>query len=79
MLDDQLHAFVNRAEAIYRDRLKDVLEPDHLHQFVAVDPDSGDYYLGRTLSEAIGAARAAHPDRLAHAMRIGHSAALQFV
>lgn len=78
MSTDQMHDFVNRAETIYNDRLKDLLEPTHLHQFVAVEPDSGDYYLGRTLSEALGAARAAHPDRLAHAMRVGHKAALHF-
>jgi len=31
---------------------------------------------GKTLSEAIQASRAAHPDRLAFAMRVGHDAAV---
>jgi hypothetical protein len=61
-----------RAEQIYDERLKSELEREHLHRYVAVEPDSGDYYLGNTLSEAIQAARGAHPERLAFAIRVGH-------
>ena len=67
-----------RAEAIYANRLKDQLEPTHRDEFVAIEPDSGDFFLGSTLSEAIGLARKAHPDRLAHALRVGHRAAVHF-
>ena len=70
--------FVRRAEEVYTVRLRAVLEPDHLDEFVAIEPESGDYFLGKTLSEAVGAARRADPDRLAHAMRVGHKAALHF-
>ena len=70
--------FVRRAEEVYATRLRAVLEPEHMHEFVAIEPESGDYFLGKTLSEAMGAARRSHPDRLAHAMRIGHKAALHF-
>lgn len=70
--------FVRRAERLYETRLRSVLETEHADEFVAIEPDSGDYFLGKTLSEAIGAARQAHPDRLAHAMRVGHKAALHF-
>jgi hypothetical protein len=66
------------AERIYQSKLRDILEPAHVDEFVAIEPDSGDYFLGRTLSQAIGAARRAHPDRLAHAIRVGHKAALHF-
>jgi hypothetical protein len=54
------------------------LEPKHADEFVAIEPDSGDYFLGKTLSEAMVAVRRSHPDKLAHAMRIGHKAALHF-
>lgn len=67
----------SRAETIYAQRLKDALEADHPDEFVAIEPDSGEYFLGRTLSEAIGLARKAHPDRLAHALRVGHATAVQ--
>ena len=47
-----------------------------MNDFVAIEPDSGDYFFGKTLSEAIQAPRAAHPDRLAFAMRVGHITAV---
>lgn len=66
------------ARRLYEETLRSVLEKDHLHEFVAIEPVSGDYFLARTLSEAIGASRTKYPDRLAHAIRVGHKAALHF-
>jgi len=54
------------------------IEPAHLDEFVAIEPESGDFFLGKTLNEATRTARKAHPDRLTHAMRVGHRAALHF-
>lgn len=70
--------FVQRAEEIYATRLRVILEPEHIDEFVAIEPESGDYFLGRSLGEAARAARERYPDRLTHAMRIGHRAALHF-
>jgi hypothetical protein len=78
MAAQEVDEFVRKAERVYEGRLRAVLVPEHSNDFVAIEPESGDYFLGRTLSEAIGAARRAHPDRLAHAMRVGHKAALHF-
>jgi hypothetical protein len=64
------------AERIYAERLKETLEAMHRGQFVAIEPQSGDHYLGRTLSEAIGVARQAHPDRLVYALRVGEETAV---
>lgn len=66
------------AKRIFEERLKNLLEASHLNEFVAIEPISGEYFLGRTLSDAIGASRAKYPDRLAHALRIGHKAAVHF-
>jgi hypothetical protein len=66
-----------RAESIYEQRLKAELESKHLDYFVAIEPDSGDYFLGRTLSEAAAAARKAHPGRRAFLLRVGHRTAVQ--
>ena len=66
------------AKRIYNERLREHLEKTNLHDFVAIEPISGEYFLGQTLSSAIGASRKKHPDRLAHALRIGHEAALHF-
>ena len=54
------------------------IEASHENQFVAIEPISGEYFLGATLSDAIGASRRAHPGRLAHAFRVGHKAAVHF-
>jgi hypothetical protein len=73
-----LDELVTRAENFYVEKLRPELEANHQNEFVAVEPISGDHFLGKTLSEALGAAHDAHPDRLSHAMRVGHPAALHF-
>jgi hypothetical protein len=78
MVERKTETLVRRAEDIYASRLRALLEPDHMDEFVAIEPESGDYFLGKTLSEAAGAARRTHPGRLTHAMRVGHKAALHF-
>jgi hypothetical protein len=65
------------ARAVF-DRIKDVLEALHANQFVAIEPISGEFLVGGTLSDAIGAARQQYPDRLAHTSRVGHKAAVHF-
>ena len=78
MTDPDVDEFVRRAEEVYATKLQSVLEPEHVDEFVAIEPESGDYFLGKTLSEATRAARNSHPHRLTHAMRVGHRAALHF-
>ncbi len=78
MTKSELDAFVQRSERVYESRLKTSLEHDHVDEFVAIEPDSGDYFLGKTLSEAMEAAHRVHPSRRVHAMRVGHAAALHF-
>jgi hypothetical protein len=65
-----------RVKQLYEERLRPALESTNKHDFVAIEPDSGDYFLGQTLSEAMQASRAAHPDRLAFGMRVGHVGAV---
>ena len=76
MIEPEIDEFVQRAEEVYATRLQTILEPEHIDEFVAIEPESGDYFLGTTLGEAARAARKSYPDRLTHAMRIGHRAAL---
>jgi hypothetical protein len=72
------HQHVRDAELLYEQQLRAQLESAHQDEFVAIEPISGDFFLGRTLTEAVNAARDAHPDRLSHALRVGHKAALHF-
>ena len=67
-----------QARQIYDQRLRESLEKSHMNEFVAIEPVSGEYFLGRTLSEAIGASRTKYPDRPAHALRVGHKATIHF-
>jgi hypothetical protein len=76
MVSTQTCSVIERAKRIYEDRLRAPLEADHLGRFVAVEPESGEYFLADTFDAAVAAARAAHPTRLPHVMRVGHPAAL---
>ena len=78
MTESDVDEFVRRAEEIYASRLRAVLEPEHVDDFVVIEPESGEYFLGKTLNEATRAARRTYPDRLTHAMRVGHRAAVHF-
>ena len=77
MVSKKTEDVVQRATRLYEGQLRDTLERSNMNDFVAIEPDSGEYFFGKTLSEAIQASRAAHPDRLAFALRVGHSAAVQ--
>jgi hypothetical protein len=76
MISHASQEIARQAEWLYAHRLKALLEPAHIGKFVAIEPTSGAYFVGATLSEAIGAARSADPSRVAYAMRIGHRTAV---
>jgi hypothetical protein len=75
MVSPDTHSVIERAKRIYSEQLRAVLEPQHLNRFVAVEPESGEYFLGDTFDEAVAAARTKHPSRLTHIIRIGQRAA----
>jgi hypothetical protein len=68
----------NHARALYEKSLRSRLEQSNHGDFVAVEPESGDYFLGRAISEAAQAARVAHPDRRSFIIRIGYKVAVEF-
>ena len=78
MASNNTDRIAQAARQLYEEKLRASLEQHHVDKFVAIEPTSGEYFLGDTLSEAIGASRAKYPDRLAHAMRVGHKAAIHF-
>ena len=73
--DPRLENLVERSESFYESHLKDLLEPDQKGQFLAIEPDTKSYFLGRTGTEAISKARQALPDKLFFLMRVGYEAA----
>jgi len=74
MKDGRLRAFDRKAEAIYRRKLKSKLEQRYKGRIVAIEIDSGDYFLGKTPLEAVEKGRKKYPQKLFYAIRIGYPA-----
>src|SRR6266567_8313710 len=66
---------VERGETVYRQRLASILESSHDGEFVAVEPDSGRYFLGSTASAALVTAHSAMPTSLFYLTRVGRETA----
>ena len=56
-------------------QLKDQFEPSQLDEYVMIEVDSGDYFLGKTSNEALRNAQEAYPKKAFFLIRIGHRAA----
>ncbi len=67
-------AFDKKAQAIYRTKLKPKLEGKFKGRIVAIDVESEDYFVGRTVLEAIEKGRRKHPGKIFYAVRIGYPA-----
>jgi len=75
MVSAETRSVIDRAKQIYAAQLQDGLEAEHMDRFVAIEPNSGEYFLGDTFDEAVKLARTRFPSRLSHTIRIGHRAA----
>lgn len=61
---------VRKSEEIYQN-IKTEMEANHKGKFLAIDPESGDYYLAKTSLEAILNGRKEHPNTVFYIIRIG--------
>ena len=66
----QREEFTTKGKEVY-ESLKGELEPAHEGEIVAIHPDSGDHFLGKTLNEADEHAFAKYPDEWLYFLRIG--------
>jgi hypothetical protein len=64
-----------RGQKFYDEKLQALLEPEQIGKFVAIEPDTGQYFVGETDRDALWAGRAALPDKLFFLVRIGYDAA----
>ena len=55
----------------YAEHLQAALEPEHTGRFVAIEPQTGRYFLGRDGSEALVSAHQAMPDSLFYLKSVG--------
>lgn len=77
MVSAETMAVIQRAEALYEQRLKAELEKSHHGWFVAIEPESGEYFLARSIYEAGQAARSKYPNRIPFTLRIGYPVAVE--
>lgn len=67
-------AFANLAESIYKERYQTEFEKLYKDKIVAIEIESGDYFIGDSKMEAALKAKAKYPERFFHFIRIGHIA-----
>src|SRR5687768_16388474 len=75
MVSPETRAVIEQAKRIYAEQLQADLEARHRDRYVAIEPESGEHFLGDNFDEAVKAARTKYPSRLTHTLRIGHRAA----
>ena len=75
MVSAKTKSVISSAKQLYAERLQALLEPQHNDRFVAIEPESGDYFLADTFDQAVELAEAKYPSRLTHIIRVGHLAA----
>lgn len=63
------------AKRLYEAELRTSLEAEHRDEFVAIEPESKSYFVGKSFLEAAMAAKSAFPNRKSFVLRIGHEAA----
>lgn len=71
VIDVDTRELSEKGEEIYK-RLKDQLEPLYKGKIMAIEINSGDYFIGDTLSEACTKAKQKYPDKIFHFIRIGY-------
>lgn len=63
-----------KGEEIYEKNLKDKIEKDYYGKFVAIEVETGKYFLGETLDEASNKAKKKYPDKINYIKKIGFPA-----
>ncbi len=76
-LDAEEERLVRNGKRLYQRKLKAILEPAYTGKFAAIEPDSGEYFLGDRMIEAVDNAEAKYPDKLVYIVRIGFRAAIK--
>jgi len=76
MLSDESKRVAAKAKRLFEEKFREELEKGHSGEFVCIEPESGEFFLGQTFDDAINKAMDAYPGRLTHTLRVGHDAAL---
>jgi hypothetical protein len=68
-------SIAQNAKEVYENDLRERLEAGHRNEYVAIEPESRSYFVGKTFIAAALAAKEAFPNRKSFVIRIGHEAA----
>ena len=68
-------SLVENGETVYETQLRKALEPQHSGEFIAIEPSTARYFLGRTATAALVAAQNAMPDSQFFLTRVGRNSA----
>lgn len=71
------HEVARKGKAIY-EKIREKMEAEHKGEVVAIEVESGDYFLGKSALDAVKRGREKHPDGLYYAIRIGKRAYISF-
>ena len=66
-----------RGTRVYQN-ISEKIEKDHMGDFVAIEVESGKYFLGQTQIEAIEKAKKTFPEKIFYLMKVGFPAAVTF-
>ena len=66
-----------RARAVYQERIRPLVEPQHVDKFIAIEPDTGEFAFDEDLSTASRKLKERRPDSQTCILRIGHKAAIR--
>jgi hypothetical protein len=72
-----IHHISKKGQKIF-EMLSEELTESHFGRFIAIEVDSGDYFIGETAIEATRRAQAKHPEKLFFLGRIGYRTAYTF-
>lgn len=64
-----------RGQAVYEQELRRLVEAQHHGRFLALEPDTKQYWVGETIEKVCRQARTALPGKFFHLIRIGSATA----
>ena len=76
-LDQDRQQFLEHARKVYDEKLKDKLEREYFGQVIALDPESGDYVLGKTFGEIDAARQCRFGTKPVYVFRVGGGGAVK--
>lgn len=76
-LRSELKDYSEKARIVY-EKLKDELEEKHWGEYVVINPNNGDYFVGINRSEVLARAKLKYPTVLMFSHRIGYRASIHF-